>query len=307
MSDPEPTVYILLSTYNGEAYLASLLESLDRQRSADLRIIVRDDGSTDRTRDILTSWANGRANRQIYLGSNLGACRSFFALLDLVPDGSTVFFADQDDIWHPDKVEAGLASLSGVGPDTAGLYCSRLELVDTDGRHQGLSPLWLRPPSFENALVENIATGCTIAINPAALALLKRARGQHAIMHDWWAYLVVSAFGKVIYDPIPRIKYRVHEANSVGLPRNRLEWFVSRVRRQWSDRFVTRILAQAEEFHELLGEKLDPVRLTGLQALLETKSLSGRMRFLLQNRVERQSRADAIAFKFLVLSHRPSD
>ena len=68
-------------------------------------------------------------------------------------------YADQDDVWDPDKLERARRWLDTVDPAVAALYCSRTRLIDAAGRDAGLSPLFSRPPSFANALAQNIAGG----------------------------------------------------------------------------------------------------------------------------------------------------
>src|SRR5690606_36259017 len=100
-------------------------------------------------------------------------------------------------------------------------------------RSLGTSPIWPQPPSFSYALVENVATGCTIALNWAGVELLRsKPMPDAAIMHDWWAYLVISAFGIVVYDPVPSIQYRMHGQNQVGLPTNSVSWLFAKIKRR---------------------------------------------------------------------------
>ena len=67
---------VLLSTYNGERFLEEQLESIVAQKGVKPTIIVRDDGSTDRTREILDKWQE-RGRLRWYNGPNMGPARSF--------------------------------------------------------------------------------------------------------------------------------------------------------------------------------------------------------------------------------------
>jgi hypothetical protein len=79
------------------------------------------------------------------------------------------------------------------------------------------TPPWPRGPSFKSALSENIVTGCTAAMTAPAVRLLQAGGApQSIVFHDWWCYLVVSAFGRVVYDPVPTVLYRQHGGNVVG-------------------------------------------------------------------------------------------
>jgi glycosyltransferase involved in cell wall biosynthesis len=208
-------VAVLMSTWQGERYVEEQLHSILRQLPADGQVIVRDDGSTDRGVERIEAMRDPRIT--ILRGPNIGFARSFFTLLDAAPaDADVILFSDQDDVWLPDKVARAIAHLAPLG-DVPALYCSRLRLVDAGLRPLGESPAWPRPPSFRNALTQNIATGCTCAINRAALPLARRYGDLSLVhFHDWWLYLVFSAFGKVVVDPQPTILYRQHGANAIG-------------------------------------------------------------------------------------------
>ena len=81
-----------------------------------------------------------------------------------------------------------------------------------------MSPLFKRSPSFRNALVQSIAGGNTMIFNSKTKDLLKQVDlSKTVVSHDWITYLFVSAVGgKVIYEPKPLIKYRIHDKNLVG-------------------------------------------------------------------------------------------
>ena len=98
------------------------------------------------------------------------------------------------------------------------MFCSRTATMTETGSLVGHSPLFGRPPSFRNALVQSIAGGNTILLNAAARDLLARASARTGfVSHDWWAYLIVTAAGGIVrYDPRPLVRYRQHAANLVG-------------------------------------------------------------------------------------------
>lgn len=214
-SPDTPHVVVLLSTYNGERFVAEQLESILHQLPETGHILVRDDGSHDRTVEVISGLNDCRIS--LFTGTNQGFGQSFLSLLALAPaDADMVMFSDQDDVWLPGKIERAWRHLSEMGPQPA-LYGSAQMLVDINLRALQSTPPWPRKPSLSSALTENIITGCTAAINRSALLLLQRAgvpSGVH--FHDWWLYLVVSAFGKVVYDDEPTLLYRQHGRNVIG-------------------------------------------------------------------------------------------
>ena len=210
------TVAVLMSTYNGELFVEEQVLSILKQLPDDGALVIRDDGSTDQTVARVAAFRDNRI--RLLQGKNIGFAASFLCLLTKIPESSTVvFFSDQDDVWEPKKIAAGCAGLAGRD-EIPRLYCSGLLLVSEHLESLGRSPLWPRKPSFDNALVENIATGCTVALNRTAVLLILRTSHPEQIRyHDWWCYLVVAAFGEVLYDPTPQIRYRQHRQNALGM------------------------------------------------------------------------------------------
>jgi glycosyltransferase involved in cell wall biosynthesis len=216
-------VAIVLAYRDGGRYIGEQLASVFAQTHRGLRVYLFDDASeipfdadalglAPADRDRLT--VRRRPKR-------LGFVRNFLSGLAEVGGGHDFyFFCDQDDIWAPDKVKRALKFL--LPHDGPALYCGRTEIVDASGRRaRGLSPLFARPPSFANALVQNVGGGNTMALNRAARELVVGAGGRDAgcapVSHDWWCYQLVSgAGGRVHYDPEPRLWYRQHGQNLVG-------------------------------------------------------------------------------------------
>ncbi len=231
-SAPDPLVVagqgrvaILLSTYNGARFLPAQLASLLSQTHGSWCLYWRDDGSEDDTRALLHAFATGpAAGRAVELhgpSRRLGATRSFLTLLAglsaLGPLPDAAAFADQDDVWLPEKLARGLAALARQPAGTPALYCARQTLVDPALAPIGLSFPVRRPPGFPAALTQNIATGCTAMMNGAAALLVARSRPPCDALHDWWSYLVVAAAGgRILADPEPAVLYRQHGGNLVG-------------------------------------------------------------------------------------------
>lgn len=209
-------VVVLMSTYQGERFIEEQIISILSQLPEDGQLMIRDDGSTDQT--VLRIKIHHDPRISLVCGSNIGFVQSFLKLLEVAPtDAEMIMLADQDDVWLPNKIQRAWHAINGKDAVPT-LYCSRLQLVDLDLKPLGLSPAWPRPPSFQNALTENIVTGCTAALNPAALQLAKRyGNAEKIYFHDWWLYLVVAAFGQVIFDPEPTILYRQHGGNAIGM------------------------------------------------------------------------------------------
>jgi glycosyltransferase involved in cell wall biosynthesis len=251
-------VHVLLATYNGVEYLGEQLRSIESQSLPVARVTIRDDGSTDGTPSFLQEWARGRSFVRFLHGPRLGVTNNFFTLLkDSQEDCDYFAFCDQDDVWLPDKMERAVQALRKYPAEEPGLYCSRVEYVNERLSHLGYSRIPKRI-SFANALVDNIATGCTVVLNSAARELIcKKLPVRSALLHDWWSYLTVSALGRVAYDEKPSIKYRQHANNQAGAPPSSGELFKRRIvkffRRDGNEQLFSN---QALEFKRCFGELL---------------------------------------------------
>ncbi len=216
----EGCVTILMAVRNGAAHLPAQLQSFRDQTHRNWRLIASDDGSADDSAAILRAFAAERGPGRVALvaGPQRGAAANFLSLLAGLPEvPGWVALSDQDDVWLPERLERGVAALSGrSGPS---LYCSRTWETGPDLAAPRLSPPRPRPPSFANALVQNIVAGNTILLNPEAAELLRVAAGEagQVVVHDWWAYQILTgAGGSVVHDDRPSLYYRQHGGNVIG-------------------------------------------------------------------------------------------
>jgi len=81
-------------------------------------------------------------------------------VFDPAIDADYFAFSDQDDVWYLDKLRRALTWLVAVPGNIPALYCGRTELMSIDGQSYGFSPLFTRPPTFRNALVQNLGGVC---------------------------------------------------------------------------------------------------------------------------------------------------
>jgi glycosyltransferase involved in cell wall biosynthesis len=212
-----------LSTLNGSAFLRQQLDSLLAQSHAEWQIFWRDDGSADDTADLMRRFAaSAGAGRVVDLNDNaghVGITGSFLGLLRRAPRDRIVAFADQDDVWMPDKLARGVAALQSMRQDRANLYCARQHLVRADLSPIRVSAAVAGPLGFPSSMTQNVATGCTVMMNGRAAALVAAAREPAETLHDWWSYVLVTASGGgVVADDTPTVLYRQHARNAVGVP-----------------------------------------------------------------------------------------
>lgn len=212
----------MLCTYQGQRYLEEQMDSFGAQLHRNWEVWASDDGSTDDTQVILEkykkNWPDGRLS--IRIGPGKGFVANFLSLTCDPCIGADYYaYSDQDDIWEPRKLARAVEWLKSVPENIPALYCSRSRLVDANNKEIGLSPLFRKPPSFANALMQNIGGGNTMVFNTAARNLLLEAGGDCSVVsHDWWVYMLVTGCGgKVFYDSLPFLRYRQHDENVVGM------------------------------------------------------------------------------------------
>ncbi len=220
-TDRDLAVDIAMGVYNGARFLPAQLESLAAQSHGRWRLICSDDGSGDDSLSRVGAFADRVPQEvQIRRGPGRGFAANYMAMIAAHEGGAALAFADQDDVWLPDKLARGVAALAAVDPEVPTLYCGRRFLWDEDSGTRRATPVAGRAPSFRNALIENIAPGNTILLNPAAarLARVAAARTGDVFAHDWWLYLLISGSGgRVIFDAgAPGLLYRQHGGNLIG-------------------------------------------------------------------------------------------
>lgn len=221
-----PNLFILLATFNGARYLPQLLDSLHSQTLCTWHLLVRDDGSSDSTVQIIRSSTEKDPRIELLEDDQgrLGVTRSFEVLMTEALSREADFFAlcDQDDIWLPEKLETlTTALLDGGCIDRPALAFS--DLVVTDAKLDVLNPSFFALSHGGNALacpgkwllLQNLVPGCAMVGNQE---LLRRCLPMPttAVIHDWWVLLCAASMGQVISVPEPLILYRQHGANTIG-------------------------------------------------------------------------------------------
>lgn len=139
-------ICVMLSTYNGEQYLREQLDSIYGQQGVDFHILVRDDGSSDGTLQILYEYRKKKGRMRVKEGTNLGSKKSFYELCFMAEAAEDVFdyyaFADQDDVWYPDKLSRAVKALDTVDGCSDKLWYGGVRLVDCN-----LNPISTPPPT----------------------------------------------------------------------------------------------------------------------------------------------------------------
>jgi rhamnosyltransferase len=296
---------VAMCTCNGARHLRQQLDSIAAQTRLPDELVVCDDGSQDGTVPILEQFAE-RAAFPVLLHLNpvnLGVSANFSKATGLC-SGDLTAFSDQDDAWLPHKLARAETMIRQSSDPAATLYCSRLQYVDANLDSLGLSPI----PSavgFRNAIVENIATGCSVVFGREIRRRLLQAAPADMMMHDWWAYLLASAFGQIAYDPTPGVLYRQHGGNVAGWePRPQKIWHRTRslARRLMADRRGMDSLNQAARFITAYPDVPQEKRALVAELLrLRDADVVSRLRYALHPRVERNDRIENFGLKAMLL------
>ncbi len=295
--DSMKKIVVLISTYNGEKYLKEQLDSIINQDCDEkIDILVRDDGSTDKTVDILKSYKK-KGLLDYYLGENLKPARSFINLLKHVNGYDYYFFSDQDDVWESGKISRAIKILNGK--DNYAMYFScknitdeNLKVLKCDYKDYVIS--------FESAMIRNIATGCTVAINNKLKEKITSKKIKYIIMHDSFIYRTCLLFnGYVYYDKTPYIKYRQHGTNVIGYNENTTSRIKRRIKSFLRNNHERK--KAAIELLRLYKDEIDEDKKIFLENMSTCKDFKSKIYLLKNKNVKTESKEINIVFRLALL------
>lgn len=207
-------VQIFLSTYNGEKYIIPQIESLLAQKDVEVSILVRDDGSTDGTIDILKKYEK-KGVLTFYQGKNMGYAKSFLHLLTNNKEADYYAFCDQDDVWLPDKLIRAIEKIrKNEGPS---LYTSTLKRVDENLRFLGMQSFKNLKITLGAEFTRHRLAGCTFVFNKDLYNIIKNAyyiKNLNCSHDKLITILCLAINGKVIFDKNSYILFRRYGTNT---------------------------------------------------------------------------------------------
>lgn len=259
---------ILMATYNGEQFLRPQLDSILQQSNQDWLLLIRDDCSTDATVQIIKEYQLLRPEQIELIRAEQpsgSAQNNFFQLLQY-SEADYVMFADQDDVWLPQKIQVTLDKMRQMEQDygTNMPLLIHTDLAVVDAALRVINPSLFQMQNMDaarnklnNILVQNIVTGCTMMVNRALLDWVTEIP-KHAIMHDMWLALVASAFGQIGFVDQATMLYRQHGDNANGAKNVKtLQYFLWKLRcGQEIHQNLLKQYGQAGEFLECYQSKL---------------------------------------------------
>jgi len=297
----------MMSTYNGERFLRTQLDSILNQTGVDIHLLVRDDGSTDGSLEILREYSREDGRITVLEEENCGAIRSFYRLMDYAArqysDFSYFAFSDQDDYWYPDKLSRAISMNSNHAVNY--FYHSCYEVVDAKLDEQFKSTVANTKGTLGEALISNQSIGCSevftyeVLAQSARIIDYKLKDKKYYPYHDLWVYLVALATkADVVFDSYCGLKYRQHGHNVIGTGRSK----VQTCRAQFKNLMAARNLKSgfAGILLDLLSVDVD-VRKKLLKVSSYRDSLRGRMSLAFDKCFRTEVREKNIAFILSVL------
>jgi len=302
-------VAILMCTFNGAAFLENQLASIEQQTHGNWSVWISDDGSSDDTFQIIEHFASRVGSERVHFlrGPGQGFANNFFSLIAKVPATSASYFAfaDQDDIWLAPKLASAMTVLK-PHQDHMALYAGPTIYIDEHNQVLGHSAVFLKPACFANALVQSIGGGNTMMINQPAFALICRFLPTVPLVsHDWWMYIVLSAFGaQLVYDKNPWVQYRQHRTNAMGMNTSwpqkwrRIKKLWAGDFRAWNDQHVLVLQGMSSHLTPLAQKTLEQF------ASARQASLIWRIWKMRQAKVYRQTTLGNLGLWFAIFTRR---
>ncbi len=231
---------ILLSTYNGEKYIKEQLDSILNQTNNQWKLIIRDDGSSDNTLNIIDDYVKNYPDKFFLFKDNKGNLGSTLSFSQLIENSTSdyIMLCDQDDVWLDNKIEITLKEMFNlevsfgkiplmVFTDLKVVDQNLVLLSDSMIKSQKLDISVINNPVKLAAL--NVVAGCTVMINRTAVRCVLPLTSKN-IIHDQWMAVNISKYGKISYLPYSTILYRQHSNNVVGSNKIAFQYFYNKLK-----------------------------------------------------------------------------
>lgn len=222
------SVAIIMSTYNGEKYIYEQLESLRHQTYKNIDVYIHDDGSSDKTIDIIKAFIteNGLSTYYLLNDEKKGYPACFINTLLKIPQHDYYAFCDQDDIWYEDKIEKAVAGIKKYEKKQKPcLFYSAVDYYDGNlnymrsARFINTKKNKVDVYSLNEMLLGGEAMGMTFLFNNILREKMRFVyKNNGCDFKDTFMKIYTAACGTVVYSYEPCAKYRRHsEATTVGM------------------------------------------------------------------------------------------
>ncbi|WP_331195336.1 glycosyltransferase [Limosilactobacillus fermentum] len=309
---------VLLSTFNGQEHIKDQIQSIVNQDNfKDIDLLIRDDGSTDGTIDIINHHFGKYSNIKLIKGENVGLIQSFFNLLQESLNDNNNYqyfsFCDQDDCWLPMKVETAIREISSVEKDNKKLpilYGCKSRIVDEKLQYSGKETQGSKKNlSIFFTAIQNIVPGHNQVMNRSlADIIIKRSKNLDEIYsQDYWFSLVASVTGNIIFDNKSYTLYRMHGNNELGYGTSKFSRMLDHLKRL-NNGETRKMSRQLLYFKNCFSDYLTEDELNELADFFSSqKSAITRFKYTMRTKLQRQGKVETFQFKLLYMigSYKP--
>lgn len=298
-------VLVLMSTYNGEKYIRNQIDSILCQKG-DIEIFlrIRDDGSRDKTIDIVNSYMSRNENITLIKGLNIGYVNSFFELLKTCDsDYDYIALSDQDDVWKQDKISCAIEMINKHENGKPVLYASTSYLVDDNLKKNGETQKLKKELNLYNTLIQNIMPGHTLVMNIELVMIINNHQFDYSkiYVHDSWICNIAILFGSVVFDNTSHTLYRQHSGNQLGYRAKGVGWISQRLKR-----IITgdayKYSVQIKYFYDCFSENLPHDIKREINLFYNSQgNLLNRIIYAIKTKFYRQKFIETVLFKILYI------
>lgn len=279
-----PKVVVVMSTYNGEKFLKTQIDSILNQKDVDVILHIFDDVSKDKTVDIAREYESKNKNVFVHINEkNKNYTYNFLDGLFMFKDNQDYdyyAFADQDDFWVQDKLITAVNKLKEMGE--CSLYSSNLAIVDGELNETGKTNIDMsyNHKKYDQLFFDSV-TGCTAVFDKEFKNLVTKHYPEDLLYHDYWVALIATFCkdAKYYLDMNPsHILYRQHGSNASGGFHKKQKFY--RLRRLFGGIEVNfKILSQLLNYFK---EELDETDKVIIEKFINYKKLKNKI-YLLKN------------------------
>ena len=296
------TVIVMMSTYNGEKYLNDQVISIINQLNINVELYIRDDGSMDNTIGILKELEKAHHNIHVTYDKNIGWKKSFLTLMKKVPlTGDYYAFADQDDVWLPEKLYKAVELLGNNVLNKVKAYCSNQTFVDEELNKICIKMNKRYKKSNEvHVLVNGYGMGCTEVFSRELIKLYRRATIEYEnVSHDVLVSILATYFGSICRDEKSYMLYRQHNENAGSKHMN----IIKKIKRSFyfKDVFIVdnaRFLKN--NYYNLLNSSQKEI----VDTVVNISSVKSKIKLIFNKYISRDSILGTIKIKMYILLYR---
>ena len=217
-------ISVCVATYNGEKYVYEQMFSILKQLNSNDEVIVSDNGSNDRTLQIISDFKDPRI-KIIQFSDKKGPIWNFENALKYV-SGDYIFLADQDDVWEDDRISQAIPHLK----DHVLTVCN-CKIINGEGKisqKETFFEMKNSGPGLVKNFVSNTFLGCCLGFRKELLPKILPFP-EDIPMHDWWIGLAASRLGTTYFIEKPGISYRRHGQNASSASEKSRSSFIDKI------------------------------------------------------------------------------